>query len=80
MILLDPNISSFNNLTFRNRLDEVEWDGKNIVVMRQVIINPPYNVTSCHGRNGDNHQAVEHVKKIVKKFNEEYSPPTTASA
>jgi hypothetical protein len=43
----------------------VEWDGKNIVVMKSVIINPPYSVTSCHGRNGDNHQAVEHVKKIV---------------
>ena len=46
----------------------MEWDGKNIVVMKSVIIQPPYSVTSCHGRNGDNHQAVEHVKKIVSFF------------
>ena len=43
----------------------MEWDGKNIVVMETVVINPPYDVVSCHGRNGENLPAVEHVKKIV---------------
>lgn len=64
--------------TILKTLNEVEWDGKNIVVMKSVIINPPYSVTSCHSRNGDNNQAVEHVKKIVKKFNEEYSANSSA--
>ncbi len=45
-------------------LNEVEWDGKKIVVMDSVYISPPYDVASCYGKNGDN-QAVEHVKKIV---------------
>ena len=49
-------------------LNEVEWDGKNIIVMKSVVINPPYNISSCHGKNGENHQAVEHVKKIVRIF------------
>jgi len=64
--------------TILKTLNEVEWDGKNIVVMKSVIIQPPYSVTSCHGRNGDNHQAVEHVKKIVKKFSEEYNANSSA--
>ena len=59
--------------TIYKTLNEVDWDGKNIVVMDSVVIEPPYDMSSCHGRNGDNVQAVEHVKKIVKKFNEEYS-------
>jgi len=46
-------------------LNEVEWDGKNIVVMKSVIINPPYDVSNCVARNKDNQQALEHVKKIV---------------
>ncbi len=55
-------------------MNEVEWDGKNIVVMDSVVIYPPYDVASCHGKNGqDNQQAVEHVKKIVKKINDEYN-------
>jgi hypothetical protein len=33
--------------------------------MDSVVIYPPYDVASCRGKNGDNHQAVEHVKKIV---------------
>ena len=70
--------------TIYKTLNEVDWDGKNIVVMDSVVIEPPYDMSSCRGRNGDNGQAVEHVKKIVKKFNEEYSatvsPTTVANA
>ena len=33
--------------------------------MNSVVIDPPYDVVNTHGRNGENHQAVEHVKKIV---------------
>jgi hypothetical protein len=52
-----------------NRLNEVSWDDKNIVVMNSVVISPPYNVSSCHSRNEkENLQAFEHVKKIVIYF------------
>lgn len=63
--------------TILKTLEDVKWDDKRIIVMNSVYIEPPYDVNSCHGKNGDNHQAVEHVKKIVKKFNEEYSVDQT---
>lgn len=60
--------------TILKTLNEVAWDDKNIVVMNSVVIKPPYNDTSCHPKNEKaNNQAVEHVRKIVKKFNEEYT-------
>lgn len=59
--------------TIYKTLNEVEWDGKSIVVMKSVVISPPYDVNSCANRNSDNVHALEHVKKIVKKFNEEFS-------
>ena len=55
------------------RLNEVTWDEKNIVVMNSVVINPPYNVSSCHGRSDkENQHTIEHVKKIVTKINKFY--------
>lgn len=60
--------------TILKTLNEVSWDDKNIVVMNSVVISPPYTDTCCHGLNEKaNNTAVEHVKKIVKKFNEEYT-------
>ncbi|CAF0801360.1 unnamed protein product [Brachionus calyciflorus] len=59
--------------TIYKTLNEVEWEDKNIVVMNSVVISPPYDVNSCHSRNGETHAAVEHVKKIVKKFLDDYS-------
>jgi hypothetical protein len=48
-------------------MNDIEWDGKSIIVMSSVVIDPPYDVASCHPRNAGGHQdtAVEHVKKIV---------------
>lgn len=64
--------------TILKTLNEVTWDEKNIVVMNSVVINPPYNVSSCHGRSDkENQHTIEHVKKIVKKFNEEYNAETS---
>ena len=60
-------------------LEEVEWDGKNIVVMNSVVIKPPYDVANVHSKTGENQQAAEHVKKIVKKVNEEYNANNSAS-
>lgn len=63
--------------TILKTLNEVAWDEKNIVVMNSVVINPPYTDTSCRGLNEKtNNTAVEHVRKIVKKFNEEYTDAT----
>lgn len=63
--------------TILKTLNEVAWDDKNIVVMNSVVINPPYTEASCSRRSEKtNNQAIEHVKKIVKKFNEEYDPNT----
>lgn len=59
--------------TIYKTLNEVEWEDKNIVVMNSVVITPPYDVNSCHSRSGEAHPAVEHVKKIVKKFLDDYS-------
>lgn len=50
------------------RLNEVDWEGKNIVVMNSVIISPPYEIENCKSRNGEQNQAVDHVKKIVNFF------------
>lgn len=67
--------------TILKTLNEVEWDDKNIVVMNSVVINPPYNEASCYGRSEkSNSQAIDHVKKIVKKFNEDYVANSTESS
>ena len=53
--------------TILKTLNEVSWEGKNIVVMNSVVINPPYTETNCHRRSEQtNSQAIEHVKKIVR--------------
>jgi 16S rRNA G966 N2-methylase RsmD len=73
-------------------LNEVEWNDKQIIVMKSVSIDPPYTPQSCFIRadnstttttntsntannstaKNEHTQTLEHVKKIVKKFNDEY--------
>ena len=50
---------------FHFRIEDVTWDGKNIRVMDQVTISPPYLPENVQG-NMD--KAVNHVKKIVSSF------------
>lgn len=45
-----------------DRIDDVCWSGKDIKVMEQVTIKPPYLPENVIG-NAD--KAVNHVKKIV---------------
>ncbi|XP_033761703.1 protein LSM12 homolog [Pecten maximus] len=52
----------FNSIV--KTLNDSRWEGKNIVVMDEVSIRPPYNVEDCRGRDG---QLLSHVKKIVRK-------------
>ncbi|KAL5006427.1 hypothetical protein ScPMuIL_015233 [Solemya velum] len=47
-------------------ISETKWDGKDIVVMDEVRIHPPYGVTDCSGKESSH--SLNHVKKIVKKY------------
>lgn len=44
-------------------ISETKWDGKDIVVMDEVRIHPPYGVTDCSGKESSH--SLNHVKKIV---------------
>lgn len=46
-------------------MDDITWHGKNIVVMKEVTITPPYQSDSVKG-NQDS-KALKHVRKIVEK-------------
>ncbi|KAG8429193.1 hypothetical protein GDO86_018093 [Hymenochirus boettgeri] len=45
-------------------IKECKWQEKNIVVMEEVVISPPYQVENCKGKEG---RALTHVCKIVEK-------------
>ncbi|XP_078377601.1 protein LSM12 homolog A-like [Oculina patagonica] len=55
--------------TINKTFNDVKWNGKSIVVMGDVTIDPPYNEKSCHGSE----TFCEHIIKIVNKHNEEQS-------
>ncbi|KAH3698714.1 hypothetical protein DPMN_086261 [Dreissena polymorpha] len=61
-----PAVVQYNCLN--NHRQSVGWSY--IVVMDEVTIRPPYNLESCHGKEGS--KALDHVKKIVQKFIREY--------
>ncbi|KAG9279063.1 hypothetical protein AMEX_G4528 [Astyanax mexicanus] len=50
--------------TIHKTIKDCKWQEKNIVVMDDVIITPPYRVDNCRGKEGS---AVAHVRKIVEK-------------
>ena len=50
-------------LCFICRINEVKWDGQDIVILDTVTIKPPYAIENCSGREGDN--TLTHVRKIV---------------
>lgn len=43
-------------------IKDCKWQEKNIVVMEEVVIAPPYQVENCKGKEGS---ALSHVRKIV---------------
>ncbi|KAL3250132.1 hypothetical protein MRX96_055730 [Rhipicephalus microplus] len=53
-------------LAIRKTIDDVTWQGKNIIVMNQVTIVPPYRPENCKGKS-DSDASVLHVRKIVEK-------------
>lgn len=54
--------------TIAKTIDEIKWggkEGKEISIMSQVTIPPPYTSGDVRGKEG---QALNHVRKIVDKF------------
>ncbi|XP_043359427.1 protein LSM12 homolog isoform X2 [Dermochelys coriacea] len=49
--------------TIHKTIKDCKWQEKNIVVMEDVVIAPPYQVENCKGKEGS---ALSHVRKIVK--------------
>jgi hypothetical protein len=56
-------------------IQEVRWEGQQIVVLDQVTISPPYAVEDCRlnaNKNTNNQpHALQHVQKLVGKFHKE---------
>ncbi|XP_053550406.1 protein LSM12 [Bombina bombina] len=50
--------------TIHKTIKECKWQEKNIVVMEEVVISPPYQVGNCKGKEGS---ALDHVRKVVEK-------------
>ncbi|TRY92134.1 hypothetical protein DNTS_031450 [Danionella cerebrum] len=50
--------------TIHKTIKECKWQEKNILVMEEVLISPPYQVDNCKGKEGS---ALSHVRKIVEK-------------
>ncbi|ELU10334.1 hypothetical protein CAPTEDRAFT_176694 [Capitella teleta] len=68
-------------LVITKTINEVKWDGQDIVILDTVTIKPPYEVGNCSGKEGDN--TLTHVRKIVDKFYRDQesreSPASTSS-
>ncbi|KPP57428.1 protein LSM12-like, partial [Scleropages formosus] len=50
--------------TIHKTIKDCKWQEKNIIVMDDVVISPPYQVDNCKGKEGS---ALSHVRKIVEK-------------
>ncbi|XP_075033349.1 protein LSM12 [Mixophyes fleayi] len=50
--------------TIHKTIKDCKWQEKNIIVMEEVVISPPYQVEHCKGKEGS---ALSHVRKIVEK-------------
>ncbi|KAL2078658.1 hypothetical protein ACEWY4_026343 [Coilia grayii] len=50
--------------TIHKTIKDCKWQEKNIIVMDDVVISPPYQVDNCKGKEGS---ALSHIRKIVEK-------------
>ncbi|GFY48794.1 protein LSM12 homolog [Trichonephila inaurata madagascariensis] len=67
-------------LAITKTIAEVTWQGKNIVVMNQVTITPPYRPENCKPIGKGDGDAVNHVRRIVEKYFKDQAqaqPPQT---
>ncbi|XP_069490438.1 protein LSM12 isoform X2 [Ambystoma mexicanum] len=51
--------------TIHKTIKDVKWQEKNIVVLEEVVISPPYQVDNCKGKEGS---SLNHVRKIPFHF------------
>jgi len=66
--------------TIAKTIDEIKWGGKElkeILIMSQVTIAPPYGTTDVRGKEG---QALNHVRKVVDKFYRDQEKREAAAA
>ena len=47
-------------------IDEIVWNGENIVVMKEVTVTPPYRPENVKGKSDS--KALNHVRKIVSAY------------
>lgn len=57
------------SFSFFCSIKDCKWQEKNIIVMDDVIISPPYQVENCKGKEGS---ALSHVRKIVSVLHEDF--------
>ncbi|XP_023691144.1 protein LSM12 homolog A-like [Paramormyrops kingsleyae] len=50
--------------TIHKTIKDCKWQERNIIVMDDVVISPPYQAENCKGKEGS---ALSHVRKIVEK-------------
>uniref|UniRef100_A0A674HDL5 LSM12 homolog n=1 Tax=Taeniopygia guttata TaxID=59729 RepID=A0A674HDL5_TAEGU len=62
--------------TIHKTIKDCKWQEKNIVVMEEVVIAPPYQVENCKGKEGS---ALSHVRKIVKTLSGRGEPEGPAA-
>lgn len=49
-------------------IDEVCWNGPDIIVFNEVTIKPPYKAENVEVRS-ENHRQLEYIKKLVSSIN-----------
>ncbi|XP_061087986.1 protein LSM12 homolog A isoform X1 [Conger conger] len=58
--------------TIHKTIKDCKWQEKNIIVMDDVVISPPYQVENCKGKEGS---ALSHVRKIIyQDFGHKFVP------
>jgi len=56
-------------ITISKIIQDITWNGANIVVFGNVIIRPPYNADNVHGNTES--RAYRYIKKVVEKHIED---------
>lgn len=53
-------------------IQQCRWSDKSILVMDEVLINPPYRSEDCIPKDGKEAKALDHVRKIVDKYHKDH--------
>ncbi|XP_063705655.1 LSM12 homolog A-like [Culicoides brevitarsis] len=69
-------------LAITKLVDQVTWEGPNIVINQDVFITPPYTVDNVIGKPGSRERQITYIKKLVERSTRKEnsaSPPLTAT-